>query len=426
MSLEERFRQSLAAAIDDVRAKLDAEFQAALADARAEADASKAAALAETRLAVEGELLRTFSAEKEALTFSHQGALAQTREAATAEGARLRAESAAEIARIHDLSAAEAARIRAEAAAEVARVREESATEIARVREETTAELARTREAAAAELAAAREQAAAEAAKAHEDAERALSALRDEAAAAAAQQRDEADQAARQIRDDVERTLADALRQRDELYGAASGMKEGHDRALEAIQLELNTAAAAHALAVELHASGASRVLESIRGLDGATSLTEVLDMLTSAVARESGRAATLVVKGDRLIGWRTSGLGAVDTEPRTLEANINDVGALAAAVNTTRPATAGHGSVLAAPAFAQLGPDQVGLAVPLIVGGRAVAVVYSDVGDTTPMPAWQATVEVLVRHAGRCLEAMTVQRAAQARATSVRVPASA
>jgi len=371
MSLEDRFRQSLAAAIDDVRAKLDAEFQAALADARAEADASKAAALAETRLAVEGDLLRAFSAEKDALAFGHQGALAQARESATADVARLREEWAAD----------------------VARARDESAADLARVREEAAAEAARTRE----------------------EAEHALDALREEA-----------DGAARQIRDEAERALTDALRQRDELYAAASRVKDDHERALQALQADLQAAAAAHARAVDEHAASASRVLESVRGLDGAASLTEVLDLLTLAVARESGRAATLVVKGERLIGWRTSGLGAADTEPRTLEANINDVGALAAAVNTTRPAVAGQGSALAAPAFAHLAPEQVGLAVPLIVGGRAVAVVYSDAGDTTPMPAWQATVEVLVRHAGRCLEAMTVQRAAQARSSSVRVPTSA
>ena len=94
----------------------------------------------------------------------------------------------------------------------------------------------------------------------------------------------------------------------------------------------------------------------------------------------------------------------------------------LAAAVHSAHLAVTGHGSESAAPAFAQLAPEQVGIAVPLVVGGRAVAVVYADAGAQDPLPAWQATVEVLVRHAGRCLEAMTVQRAALARSSSVRV----
>jgi hypothetical protein len=88
--------------------------------------------------------------------------------------------------------------------------------------------------------------------------------------------------------------------------------------------------------------------------------------------------------------------------------------------VNTGRAVVVGQGAASAAPSFSGLTLDQPGMAVPLMVGGRAVAVLYADAGPSpAPSPTWQASVEVLVRHAGRCLEALTVQRAAQARASS-------
>ena len=86
-----------------------------------------------------------------------------------------------------------------------------------------------------------------------------------------------------------------------------------------------------------------------------------------------------------------------------------------------------GSGPASNAPAFVPADSGRAGIAVPLLVGGRAVAVVYADSPDATTeaLPS-QAAIEVLVRHAGRCLEALTVQRAAQARTSSVRVSTSA
>jgi hypothetical protein len=161
------------------------------------------------------------------------------------------------------------------------------------------------------------------------------------------------------------------------------------------------------------------RLLGSVEALDGAASLTEVLDALTVAAAKEAGRSAMLVVKGDRLIGWRTTGFGHVDAEPCSIESSISDVDALAAAVNTGRPVVVGRGSALAAPAFSGLPIDRPGVAVPLLVAGRPVAVLYADPGPAAPSPGWTSPVEVLVRHAGRCLEAMVVSRGAQARAAA-------
>jgi hypothetical protein len=71
------------------------------------------------------------------------------------------------------------------------------------------------------------------------------------------------------------------------------------------------------------------------------------------------------------------------------------------------------------APAFAELPENRMGLAVPVIVGGRVVAIVYADSGrdgDEHTVPSgFPEVIEVLARHAARCLEALTVQKAATA-----------
>jgi hypothetical protein len=58
---------------------------------------------------------------------------------------------------------------------------------------------------------------------------------------------------------------------------------------------------------------------------------------------------------------------------------------------------------------------DRVGIAVPLLVDGEAVGILYADddgeVERAVPS-AWPESIELLVRHAGRCLESLTARRA--------------
>lgn len=247
--------------------------------------------------------------------------------------------------------------------------------------------------------------------------------LQDEAAAEAVRLRDEANTAASAAKADLDHAVADAACQREELEAALTQVRFAAATEVEKARTEAQDAAAAHSQALDAQLTGASRLLESVRAIDGAASLTEVLDALTFAAAKEAGRSAMLVMKGDRLVGWRTAGFGRLDDEPHSIESSTADVDALAVAVNTGRPAIVGSGSVLAAPAFSQLPPDRPGLAVPLLVAGRPVAVLYAEHGAAAPLsPGWTSPVEVLVRHAGRCLEAMAVSRGAHARAAAARV----
>jgi hypothetical protein len=309
MSLEDRLRQSFAAAIDDARSKLDAELQTAFASMNLEKERVREEALAAARLAAEADLAKAFEDEKAALAASHAAALDELRQSSDAT------------------------------------------------------------------LAAARQEAEAALVDARAEAERGLIEL-------------------------------DRLRQQAEVQAAA--VREADE---------------ARVRAVDVLAASARRLLDGVKALDDATSLSEVLDALTAAAASEAGRAAMLVVKGDRLLGWRTSGFGDLDAQPRTIESSASDADALARAVATGRPVVTGSGPASSVPSFVSADAGRTGIAVPLLVGGRAVAVVYADAPGTAAEGATtQAAIDVFVRHAGRCLEALTVQRAAQARTSAVRV----
>jgi len=166
----------------------------------------------------------------------------------------------------------------------------------------------------------------------------------------------------------------------------------------------------------EAEMAGFTRLVESVRGLDGATSLSEVLDALALAAAREAARAAVVVVKGDHVVGWRLSGFGARDAQPKSVDLPLVEAGVIGTAASSSRPATTQNGAD--GPGFEHLPEDRMGLAMPVLVGGRVVAVVYADGvsgsehDHIVPNP-WPEAIEVLARHAGRCLEALTAQRVA-------------
>ena len=84
---------------------------------------------------------------------------------------------------------------------------------------------------------------------------------------------------------------------------------------------DLKTAvAAARVKEREIEMAGVSRLLESVRGLDGASSLSEVLDALALAAGREAARAAVVVLRNDRILGWRMSGFGPRDSQPKSID----------------------------------------------------------------------------------------------------------
>ncbi len=224
--------------------------------------------------------------------------------------------------------------------------------------------------------------------------------------AEAAKARADAEQAA-----SVELSVA-----RAELEGArreVEELKRAHDRASSAStelpQLRERLATAEQELAQLRRSESSGRIEErqeklavldrlvaSFRRLDDAATLSDVLAALTDGVGAEAPRSAILVASGDAFQPFITTGI----TGP-------------------ARPLTPAEAAELSRGLpFAPLPPEHVGFSVPVVVGGKTVALVYADDASGQPraVPAsWPETVEALARHAALRLECLTALRTVQA-----------
>jgi hypothetical protein len=166
----------------------------------------------------------------------------------------------------------------------------------------------------------------------------------------------------------------------------------------------------------------ADRLLASVRALDAAASLSDALDALARGAQAEAGRAIVILVRGDQLRGWAQAGFDQAVPDARALTLPLADAGLLATAVSTGAPASSGAADSVPAP-LALDAADRQGIAAPLIVDGRVVAVVYADDGGDSAREvpsAWPEHIELLARHASRCLEALTARQSVRARTDGV------
>jgi flagellar biosynthesis/type III secretory pathway protein FliH len=164
--------------------------------------------------------------------------------------------------------------------------------------------------------------------------------------------------------------------------------------------------------------SAIERLTAAMRALDRSHSLKDILDTLGRCAALEAQRAAILLVRGTQLRGWRFIGFGAALDEKTGFEMPLSEGGVLAEAVRTDTPLTR-DGSEGSAPRFAGAPMGSELIAVPIAVGGQVVAVLYADrvAGQKESQAsrlAWRPMLEIMARHAGRALEAMTALRTAQ------------
>ena len=105
-----------------------------------------------------------------------------------------------------------------------------------------------------------------------------------------------------------------------------------------------------------------------------------MFDALALGVGREAARVAVLVVRHERLTGWKLSGFGARDAQPKAIDLGLTDQGVVGRAIGQSRAVTVdAKDPATAPPSFAAPVGEIEGLAVPLSVGGRVVAVIYGD-----------------------------------------------
>ena len=158
----------------------------------------------------------------------------------------------------------------------------------------------------------------------------------------------------------------------------------------------------------------ASELLISLRAIDDATSLTEALAAAVRGAALESPRAALFIVNGAVLQEWPVEGVPPVDAGP--IRADGREAGFLADVVRTGETVALDGTNGQTAPMFAGLSRGRRAIAVPFVLDGRPVAVLYADEGsDGQPLASWLETVQILGRHATSVVTSLTAVRTAQA-----------
>ena len=166
------------------------------------------------------------------------------------------------------------------------------------------------------------------------------------------------------------------------------------------------------------------RLLAAVRSIDGARSLSDTLTRVTDAAGTVAPRAALFVIANSAadgtnrqdLQGWHAAGFDAAS--PKGLRLSEADRAARGLLDLALASGSAVSTSSDAAPAFARLPLDRAGLAVPIIVGGHTVAVLYADDATAAPPEApasWPEAIQVLAAHASACLEQITAVRTTQA-----------
>lgn len=216
--------------------------------------------------------------------------------------------------------------------------------------------------------------------------------------------------------------VAEVARVRAELGGELARVRAEHDGARSRFDSQLSADIdRARAEERQSRLTGTERLLHGIRRLDEAGALSEVLEALVASSADYAGRVAMLVVHGGGLRGWRFIGFDAEVSDRQGTEIHEPDHGAIVRALRSGEAALAQpHAGGASAASFAPLPLGRVGLAVPVRVGGRVVAIVYADDATSGERPspsAWPEVIEVFARHAGRCLESLTALRSVQAAA---------
>lgn len=175
-------------------------------------------------------------------------------------------------------------------------------------------------------------------------------------------------------------------------------------------------AAALRAAAEQGSLAAMERLLEAFRRLDHATTLTALIDALAEAAAGETTRSAVFVVRGREVRGWRVAGFSDGPADVRLVSVPLDGAGAIGVCVRSKArvditPATFADAGDLA---FLAAVDAAAGVAMPVTLGGETAAVIYGDDGGAGGPAGWRETIEILARHASRCLEAQTAIRAAK------------
>ena len=234
----------------------------------------------------------------------------------------------------------------------------------------------------------------------------ALAAAKDESAAAV-------QAAITQTREHVAREAAGLVARAREEAAQANAALQADRESRRALDEE---AAALRAAAEQGSLAAMERLLDAFRRLDQATTLTALIDALAEAAAGETTRSAVFVVRGREVRGWRVAGFSDAPADVRLVSVSLDAAGAHRRLRALEGPGR--HHARRRSPtgdlAFLAAADAASGLAMPVTLGGETAAVIYGDDGGAGGPAGWRETIEILARHASRCLEAQTAIRAAK------------
>lgn len=318
-----------------------------------------------------------------AVTESHEQALAEHRRTAEADAERRWA------AKLEAVRAEWSARLQSEVAAARSEVERTMVAESMRVRVEA-------------------EQAAAEAAsQARRELEQAIAAERKRAEAEVERAKAQTEQrAAAQTKAQIEEVRQRADRELAQARAAFDAERTNTADAMAEAQKASASAAAS--------ANGTAGILDAIRAIDSASSLSTALAAVARAAAAEAPRVALFIVNGTELQEWPVTGVPGVDSGP--IRSDGREAGFLADVLRSGEPHAIGENGG-AAPAFANLPPGRTAIAVPFMLGGQPVAVLYADEGtngESSP-GRWRDAVQILGRHTSAVLAYLTAMKTARA-----------
>jgi hypothetical protein len=252
---------------------------------------------------------------------------------------------------------------------------------------------------------------------------------RDAAVAEALQQvRTAADQSIQEARAAADQAVQDARTATDRTVQEARAASEqaAHEARVAADQ-ELSTRVEdavarartnVRAEAAAHFAAATGRLIDAIRAIDAAQTLSTIFDVLITAATAEVDRAALFLLEGASLKGWRLVGFDLLGGDGSAIEVPIADGGMIAEAAESGRVVRLDPAGPFTtqSPAFADLAASSIALAIPLMMSGQVFAVLYVDEGTdgSVSRDSWPATIEVLARHAARTVEAVTATKLVQ------------
>ena len=186
---------------------------------------------------------------------------------------------------------------------------------------------------------------------------------------------------------------------------------------------------AAHERGIELAASESSRakassdmaiVKSAISEINEQKSQSDILKTLVNRASSFAPRVAFFVIKGDRATGWRGRGFeGTVGDESiQQISLSMSSDTIVSSAAKALATWSGGPGSHAEDHSLLnRLGeePPQRIVAIPLVVRGRAVAVLYADSAGLDSESINLEALETLVTVSGMAVEILSVSRATPA-----------